>query len=336
MSLEKNQLKKTHKLPKEVSILIILIGIALLFEVIGWFVVGRSFLLNPRRLFLMILQVSVIGIIALGVTQIIIAGGIDLSSGSVVALTAVVAASFGQAADATRPVYPHLLGLPVFIPLFIGLSVGVLTGFLNGFLITKTKIPPFIATLGMMVAARGMAAYYTKGKPVSMLTDGYNFLGSGAMPVVLFLFMALVAHFLMTQTRYGKYIYAIGGNELAARVSGINITKYKILVYTYAGFLSGLAGIVNSARVGSGQSSMGVQFELDAIAAAVIGGTSLDIGGIGRIPGTIIGCLVLGVIISGFTFLGIDAYIQQIIKGCIIVGAVVMDVMRNKNKASTN
>ncbi|WP_319558869.1 ABC transporter permease [Marispirochaeta sp.] len=316
------------------SILIILIGIALLFEALGWFIVGRSFLLNPQRLFLMILQVSVIGIIAIGVTQIIIAGGIDLSSGSVVALVAVVAASFAQAENATRPVFENMLGIPVCFPVLIGLTVGALCGLINGILIAKTKIPPFIATLGMMVSARGMAQLYTEGKPVSMLTDSFNFIGNGPggiMPVIIYLCMAAVVYYLLTQTRYGKYVYAIGGNEIAARVSGVNVERYKIAIYTFAGFLSGLAGIVLAARINSGQSGMGVSFELDAIAAAVIGGASLS-GGLGTIPGTIVGSLVLGIVQSGFTFLRVNAYIQEIIKGMIIVGAVVMDVMRNKQK----
>ncbi len=335
METQSKSLKMEGKISfSKYSILFILIGIALLFEVLGWFVVGKSFLMNPQRLFLMILQVAVIGTIAIGVTQIIIAGGIDLSSGSIVALVAVVTASFAQADGASRPVFENLLGLPAFIPILIGLMVGAACGFINGVLIAKTGIPPFIATLGMFVSARGMAQLYTSGKPVSMLTDSFNFIGNGpggVMPVVIYLLMAGVAYYLLTQTRYGKYVYAIGGNEVAARVSGVNIDRYKILIYTYAGLLSGLAGIVLTGRVNSGQSGMGVGFELDAIASAVIGGASLS-GGIGSIPGTLIGSLVLGVVQSGFTYLRINAYIQEIIKGIIIIGAVVMDVMRTKKK----
>ncbi len=317
---------------KQLSILLILVGIGLLFEIIGWFTVGQSFLLNPHRLFLMILQIAVIGIIALGVTHVIIAGGIDLSSGSIVALVAVVAASFAQAHNATRPVFQGLVGLPVIVPVLAGLSLGTLCGFINGFLVAKTNIPPFIATLGMMVSARGLAQFYTSGKPVSMLSESYTFLGTGFVPVIIYLLMAVVAHVSLKHTRYGKYTYAIGGNETAAKISGISTTRYKIMIYTFAGFLAGLAGVVLSARVNSGQASMGVMFELDAIASAVIGGTSLS-GGIGYIPGTIIGSMVLGVVKSGFTFLRVDAYIQEIIKGMIIICAVVMDVMRNKKAA---
>jgi inositol transport system permease protein len=316
-------------LPEEISIFFIFIGIALLFEVLGWILLGRSFLSSPTRLFLMVLQVSVIGLLAIGVTHVIITGGIDLSSGSVLGLVAVVAASLAQSSDATRAVYPSLLGLPAFIPIAAGIIVGGLCGLINGSLIALTGIPPFIATLGMMVSARGVAEYYTTGKPISNLTSSFNFWGSGWMPVIIFLFLAAIGHIMLSYTKYGKYTYAIGGNESAARISGINVKKYKIYIYTFAGLLAGVAGVVHSARVQNAGSSMGLSYELDAIAAAVIGGTSLT-GGVGRIPGTIIGALILGLMKSGFTFLGVDAYIQEIIKGIIIVGAVVTDVMKNK------
>ena len=202
------------QMPREMSILLILLGICLLFEILGWFVVGQSFLFNPRRLFLMILQVAVIGTIAIGVTQIIITGGIDLSSGSVVAFVAVVSASFAQASNATRPFFADMPQLPFIVPVLIGLGVGGLCGFINGFLVAKAGIPPFIATLGMMVSARGFAQLYTEGKPVSMLNDSYTFWGAGVMPVVIYLVMALIAHILLTQTKYGKYVYAIGVMKL--------------------------------------------------------------------------------------------------------------------------
>jgi inositol transport system permease protein len=277
----------------------------------------------------MILQVSVIGIIAVGVTQVIITGGIDLSSGSVVALTAMVAASLAQSSDAARAVYPALIDLPVIVPVAAGLAVGAAAGLLNGTLIAGTAIPPFIATLGVMVSARGIAKWYTRGQPVSMLTDAYASIGSGTVPVVIFLATALLFHIALRYTRYGKFTYAIGANPQAARVSGINVPRHLIVVYTIAGTLSGLAGIVTSARAVSGQAGMGVMYELDAIAAAVIGGASLS-GGIGRITGTVIGTLILGVVTSGFTFLRIDAYYQEIVKGGIIVAAVIADQYRQR------
>ncbi|TLZ25191.1 MAG: ABC transporter permease [Gammaproteobacteria bacterium] len=315
--------------PPEASILMVLIGLALTFELLGWILVRQSFLLNEQRLVIMILQVSVIGIIAVGVTQVIITGGIDLSSGSVVAVTAMVAASLAQSSDAVRAVYPSLTDLPVLVPVMAGLAVGAAAGVLNGTLIAYTSIPPFIATLGVMVSARGIAKWYTHGQPVSMLTDAYADIGGGAVPVMIFLAAALIFHIALRYTRYGKFTYAIGANPQAARVSGINVAGHLIVVYTIAGTLSGLAGIVTSARAVSGQAGMGVMYELDAIAAAVIGGASLS-GGIGRITGTVIGTLILGVVTSGFTFLRIDAYYQEIVKGAIIVAAVIADQYRHR------
>jgi len=330
-ALPGSRTRRRRRWPPEASILMVLVGLALAFELLGWIFVQQSFLLNEQRLVVMILQVSVIGIIAIGVTQVIITGGIDLSSGSVVALTAMVAASLAQAGDAVRPVYPALIDLPVIVPVAAGVAVGAAAGLLNGTLIARTAIPPFIATLGVMVSARGLAKWYTRGQPVSMLTDAYADIGSGAVPVIIFLATAVIFHVALRYTRYGKFTYAIGANPQAARVAGINVPRHLTLVYTIAGILSGLAGIVTSARAESGQAGMGMMYELDAIAAAVIGGASLS-GGIGRITGTVIGTLILGVVTSGFTFLRIDAYYQEIVKGGIIVAAVIADQYRRRTR----
>ena len=321
--------RRARRWPREASIFLVLVGLALAFEMLGWIFVRQSFLLNEQRLVVMILQVSVIGIIAIGVTQVIITGGIDLSSGSVVALTAMVAASLAQSSYAVHPVYPSLTELPLIVPVAAGLAVGAAAGLLNGTLVARTSIPPFIATLGVMVTARGLAKWYTRGQPVSLLTEAYADIGSGAVPVVIFLASALIFHIALRYTRYGKFTYAIGSNPQAARVSGINVARHLLIVYTIAGVLSGLAGIVTSARAESGQAGMGMMYELDAIAAAVIGGASLS-GGVGRITGTVIGTLILGVVTSGFTFLRIDAYYQEIVKGGIIVAAVIADQYRRR------
>ena len=330
---------RKRKLPPEANIFLVLVGIAVFFEAIGWIVVGQSFLFNTQRLTVMILQVAVIGIIAVGVTQVIITGGVDLSSGSVVGMTAMIAASFAQTSDYARAVYPTLTDLPVIFPVAIGLLVGLCAGLINGSLIAYTAIPPFIATLGMMVAARGVAKWYTRGQPVSMLSEDYAAIGANAglgnvsipVPVIIFLVVALIFHIALRYTRYGKFTYAIGANVQAARVSGINVGRHLIKVYAIAGLLSGLAGVVLSARAITGQASMGVSYELDAIAAAVIGGTSLA-GGVGRITGTVIGTIILGVMTSGFTFLRIDAYYQEIVKGVIIVAAVIVDQYRQRRR----
>lgn len=324
-----------RRLPQELNILSVLVGVALVFEVLGWIFQGQSFLMSPQRLTIMILQVSVVGIIAVGVTQVIITGGIDLSSGSVVAMTAMIAMSFAQASSYARAIYPALTDLPVIVPIAIGLGLGLLAGVINGALIARTGIPPFIATLGMMVTARGIAKWYTKGQPISFPTENFAVIGSGAWPVAIFLVVAIIFHIALRYTRYGKFTYAIGANPQAARVSGINVQAHIIKVYAIAGLLSGLAGIVTAARAETAQAGMGMMYELDAIAAAVIGGTSLS-GGRGRIFGTVIGTVILGLMLSGFTFLRVDAYYQEIIKGIIIVAAVVADVYRQRARSKKN
>ena len=318
---------KRENLPAEASIFAVFIGIAVLFEVLGWVFVGKSFLGNLQRLEIIILQVSIFGIIAVGVTQVIITSGIDLSGGAVLALSAMVAASLAQSADAFAPIFPQFLGLPIIIPITIGLLVGATCGWINGAITAYTGIPSFIATLGMLVTARAVAVIYTKGQPVYSLSDSFTAIGAGAWPVLIFFVVAVIFHLVLKHTVYGKHTYAIGSNEKAARVAGINVRRHKIMVYTIAGSLSGLAGVVMCARATIGQSGMGTMYELDAISAGVIGGTSL-FGGRGRISGTVIGVCILGVITSGFTFLRIDFYYQEIVKGMIIVGAVMLDQRR--------
>ncbi|WP_418025380.1 ABC transporter permease (plasmid) [Paracoccus sp. TD-10] len=324
--------RQRRGLPQELNILLVLVAVALVFEILGWIFQGQSFLMNTRRLTIMILQVSVVGIIAIGVTQVIITGGIDLSSGSVVAMTAMITMSVAQSGDYARAMYPALTDLPVILPLAVGLGLGLIAGMINGALIALTGIPPFIATLGMMVTARGIAKWYTKGQPISFPTDSFAAIGSGAWPVFIFLAVALIFHIALRYTRYGKFTYAIGANPQAARVSGINVQRHLIKVYAIAGLLAGLAGIVTAARAETAQAGMGMMYELDAIAAAVIGGTSLS-GGRGRIFGTVIGTLILGLMMSGFTFLRVDAFYQEIVKGVIIVAAVVADTFRQNARS---
>jgi inositol transport system permease protein len=325
--------RRRRRLPPELSILGVMIGMMLLFEVLGWIFVGQSFIANPLRLKIMILQEAEIGIIAVGVTQVIIMGGIDLSSGSVVGMTAMFAASLAQSADFSHAIYPSLTGLNPIFPVAAGLLGGLIVGLINGSFIAYTKIPPFIATLGMMVSARGVADWYTNGQPIGNLTDSFAAIGAGWWPVIIFLVAAAIFHVALRYTRYGKFTYAIGANPLAARVSGINVERHILLVYALAGLLSGLCGVVHTARAISGQAGVGVGFELDAIAAAVIGGTSLS-GGVGRLTGTVIGAVILGVLTSGFTFLNVDAHYQEIIKGAVIIAAVVADQYRQRRRRS--
>lgn len=297
--------------------------------------------LQPRNLVNVIRQISVVGLIAIGVTMVIITTGIDLSSGSVLALAAVFAASLAQQPGWHDAKYPGLV-VPVIVPIVVALAIGVLCGAINGALIARFKIPPFIATLGMMTVARGFALIYSN-RPVSGLTDTYNFIGQGEIlkvipvqpplgipvPVIILAVVAIGAHILLNHTRFGRHVYAIGGNEQAALISGLNVGRIKIGVYTIAGLLSGLAGLVLSSRIGSGQAGLAVGYELDAIASAVIGGTSLS-GGIGTIWGTIIGALIIGVLNNGLDLLNVSAYWQTIVKGSIIVIAVIIDERKNR------
>ena len=293
--------------------------------------------LTWRNLLNIVRQISVVGLIAIGVTMVIITGGIDLSSGSVLALAAVVATSLAQRLDGAEIKFQGL-DVPIIVPVVAALAVGALCGLVNGSLIANFKIPPFIATLGMMTVARGFALIYSE-RPVSGLRDDYNFIGQGyippgapfgiPVPIIILLVVAFAAHILLNNTRFGRHIYALGGNEQAARISGINIGRVKMGVYTLAGLLAGLSGLVLSSRIGSGQPGLGRGYELDAIASAVIGGTSLS-GGIGTIWGTIVGALIIGVLNNGLDLLNVSAYWQTIVKGSIIVIAVIIDERKNR------
>lgn len=334
--------------PQELNVFIALIVIVTAFELIGRIFMGDSFLFNTRqnveglfntaRLSIIILQVSIVGIIALGVTQVIVSGGIDLSSGSIVGATAMVTMSFAQTALVNGNPNPKAIfgdwamDLPVLVPLVAGLAAGLCAGLINGALVAYTQIPPFIATLGMMVTARGFSRWWSNGNPISFPTESYAAIGKGMTPVLIFIALAILFHAVMTYTKYGKHCYAIGSNEQAARMSGINVSHHKVLVYAMAGMLAALAAIVLSSKNLTAQAGMGVMYELDAIAMAVIGGVSLQ-GGRGSILGTVLGALIFGVIISGFTFLRLDAYYQEMVKGAIIVAAVVLDQWRQRSRA---
>ena len=352
--------KKTRA--PEWNVFAALVLIVVIFEVLNR-LNGGSFLFNMRdnvdavfnqqRLDIMILQVAIVGIIALGVTQVIIVGGIDLSSGSVVGATAMIVMSFAQTAMVNGNPNPKAIfgewamDLPVIVPIAVGLACGLLAGVVNGLLVAYTRIPPFIATLGMMVSARGVARWWSNGQPVSFPTESYGSLANGDIlgsvtfgvlswdgqnPAVVFVMLAVLFHVLMTYTLYGKRSYAIGSNEAAARMSGINVDRHKVLVYTIAGMMAAVAAILLTSKNLTAQAGMGVMYELDAIAMAVIGGVSLA-GGRGSIIGTVLGAAIFSVIISGFTSIRLDAYYQEMVKGAIIVAAVVLDQWRQKNRA---
>lgn len=281
--------------------------------------------LSSTNLTNVVRQISIIAIIAFGSTFVIISGGIDLSPGSIVGLTSVVVASLA---------HPGMY--PVIVPILAGMIVGSLAGVVNGMLITKTRIPPFIATLGMMITARGAALIYSDGRPIGNFTKTFEFIGGGDLfgvpvPILILVMILILSHIILNNTIFGLYTYAIGSNEQAAMISGINVNKYKVLIYMYAGLMASIAAIVLTSRISSGQPIAGTGFELDAIAASVIGGTSLS-GGIGTIPGTVIGALIMGILNNAMDLLGVSAYWQQVFKGAIIVGAVILDQKRKDSK----
>lgn len=282
-------------------------------------------------------QSAVYGILALGMTLVIVSKGIDLSVGSILGLSAVVAASLGQSESASARYFPNLPELPVIVPILAALFIGILCGAINGSLIAYTGIPAFIATLGMTTIARGFAYIYTNGKPVSTLIPAFKFIGQGRvlgipMPVLIYLVMILITATLLNHTRFGKRVYAVGGNINAAEVSGVNVKKMLVLIYTYMGLLAGIAAIVSTARMVSAQPGLAVGYESTAIASTTIGGTSHS-GGIGTVWGAVIGALVLSVMRNGMTILGIHSYWQQIAEGVIIIGAVILDMRKNARKA---
>src|SRR5665213_1754838 len=201
-------LRPKRQWPAELNVLAGLVVIIAVFEILGWTLVHQSFVLNPARIQIVILQVSIVGIIAVGVTQVIITGGIDLSSGSVTGATAMIAMSFAQVSSYNRAVYPALTDLPVIVPIVVALGCGLLAGLVNGMVIAYTKIPPFIATLGMMVSARGIADWYTKGQPVSFPTDSYAAIATGLRPVITFVVVAALFQILLSYTLYGRRTYA--------------------------------------------------------------------------------------------------------------------------------
>ena len=262
-------------------------------------------------------QVSINGILAVGVTFVLLTAGVDLSLGSVVALSGVACATFAHPGD-------H----PVFVPIAVGLLTGAACGLVNGVLVTRGGVAPFIVTLGMMTIARGLALIVSGGRPVANMSNELtalagDFLGI-PIPVLFFAGVALAAWFFLRHFRLGRHIYAVGGNEHAARAAGVPVERVKLFAYGLCGLLTGLAGVVLAARITTGQPNAGQAYELDAIAAVVIGGTSLA-GGVGTITGTLLGVLLIGVINNGLDLLGVSSYYQAVIKGVIIVGAVWLD-----------
>jgi len=299
----------------------ILIGLVLLCIIIT--IVNPNFL-SSNNLMNVLRQTSTNLYLAVAMTMIIILGGIDLSVGSVMAVTGVVT---------TMSIATW--GFPVWIAIIIGILVGLLFGAINGYISATTIIPPFIVTLATMNIARGAAYVMTDGQPVRVMSDSFNFIGSGylfgflPMPVLYLIIFLIICYIIMNKTKLGRYMYAVGGNPEAARFAGINIKKVKFFAYTFSGFMAAVAGIVLASRMFSGQPTAGNGAELDAIAAVVLGGTSMS-GGIGKIGGTVIGALIIGVLSNGLNLMGVSSFWQYIVKGIVILIAVYADVIKRR------
>ncbi|KXI26906.1 ribose ABC transporter permease [Paraglaciecola hydrolytica] len=284
--------------------------------------------LTPDNGWNILRQISVNLCLSIGMTLIILSGGIDLSVGAILALAGAVAAGVLKNGIAL-PMFDILLQFSLAGAVVIGIAVGFMLGWFNGFVITRFRLPPFVATLGMFSIARGLTMLWTGGFPVTGLGEDFSFLGTGAvfgMPMPVWITLALVVLFVVItrKTRFGRYLYAVGGNERAARLTGINVNSIKIWVYALGGALAGVAGLLVTARLDSAQPNAGLGYELDAIAAVVIGGTSLS-GGRGTIMGTVLGCLIIGVLNNGLFLLNVSPFWQQVIKGLIILIAVAID-----------
>jgi ribose transport system permease protein len=262
-------------------------------------------------------QTSINAIVAVGMTYVIISGGIDLSVGSLLALAGVVLATLLHQ------------DVPLAVAAAAALAVGALFGSFSGLAITWGRLPPFIATLGMMSIARGCALLFTDGRPVSGFDAGFRAVATARLvgiPAPVFVTAAVyaVAHFVLAETRFGRYVYALGGNEEATRLSGVNVRLCKTAVYAVSGLTSGIAAVLLTARLNSAQPIAGIMYELDAIAAVVIGGTSL-VGGEGSLGGTLVGALIMGVLRNGLNLLNVSSFMQQVVIGLVIVGAVLID-----------
>lgn len=278
-----------------------------------------------QNIFNVLRQISTNLFLACGMTMVIILGGIDLSVGSIIALSGCISA--GCVAR---------YNLPLPIALLMGLLVGLLVGMFNGAVISKTTIPAFIVTLATMNIAKGLAYVYTGGSPVRVVTKEWQFLGAGYVgifptPVVILVIVLIITAIIMNKTKMGRHMYAVGGNQQAAEFSGIKVEKVKFFVHAFSGLMTGLAGIVLASRMYSGQPTAGDGAEMDAIAAVVVGGTSMA-GGSGKIGGTIIGGLIIGVLNNGLNLLNVNSFWQYVVKGVVILLAVFLDYFRNKGK----
>jgi ribose transport system permease protein len=291
---------------------------------LGAIVIVLSFIsedfLTVTNIFNVLRQISINALLAFGMTFVILTGGIDLSVGSILALSGALSA--GMIAGGTDPILAVLAGL----------AAGTLMGAANGLLVAKGRVAPFIATLATMTIYRGLTLVYTEGRPITFSNDAFSLLGKGyfleiPVPVIWMLLSFLILYYLLRNTTFGRHIYAVGGNEEAAVLSGIRADRVKIRVYAISGLFASLAGIILTSRLSSAQPTAGVAYELDAIAAVVLGGTSLA-GGRGWIAGTLVGAMIIGVLDNGLNLLNVSSFYQQVVKGGVILLAVLLDRSR--------
>lgn len=309
-----------------------LLALALL--VIALSVLSDRFL-TPGNGWNILRQISVNLCLSIGMTLVILSGGIDLSCGAVLALAGAVAAGLLKQ-GAALPALGVSLEFTTSGAILAGLVVGSALGWVNGFAITRFQLPPFVATLGMLSIARGLTMLWTGGFPITGLGDSFGHIGTGAflgMPVPVWIMLGLIAVFVVItrRSRFGRHLYAVGGNERAARLTGLPVARIKLAVYTLAGALAGMAGLIVTARLDSAQPNAGLGYELDSIAAVVIGGTSLS-GGRGSVLGTVLGCLIIGVLNNGLFLLNVSPFWQQVIKGGVILLAVALDKMNSRTR----
>jgi ribose transport system permease protein len=307
---------------------------ASLFLLFIFFSIASPNFLTYENVVAILLATCVNGLLALGVTFVIITGGIDLSIGTVMTISAVMSG-----------VFITFWKLPVFIGVLGGILTGTLAGFINGFVISKMKLPPFIATLGMMMIAKGLALVISGCKPIYFMdTPIFNKIAMGSIlgkiipgieefpnAILWFLLFIVIANILLNRTALGRYTFAIGSNEDAARLSGLNVDKWKIIIYSLCGTFVGIAGVIMASRLNSAQPALGQGYELDAIAAVVIGGTSLR-GGEGSIIGTVIGALIMSTLTNGLRILSVPQEWQIVVSGIIVIGAVYLDMMRRSRE----
>ncbi len=304
------------------------------------FAIGEPRFLTPLNLFNILRQVSIYGLLAVGMTFVILTAGIDLSIGSLVAFAGLVAAAVSKGGISNRFAVgagQEAASYGWYLAALAAIGVGVAGGFLQGLAITRLKVPPFVVTLGGMSAFRGAALLFAAGGPISGFESNFVWMGQGRIfgqvpvPVLIFLTFAVLAHFVLRYTRYGRQVYAVGGNPEAARLSGLNVRTVTTSVYVIMGFFAGLGAFVLDARLDSAEAVAGTGYELTVIASVVIGGTSL-FGGVGTIFGTVIGTILIGVLLNGLVLMNVSAYIQQIIIGIIIVLAVAFDTFAKSRR----